>query len=269
MNYTLNFGAIKDSVLKFSAQKMLKEGKENDILKSFLSEIKNKPFLKAQYFLYKNIEEGSFDKQNLAERYLNQNLNLVKNFNWHNILQEHKILRKLYFPEEYLVLGTIEKRELYESISTLLESITRPGFTNINKSEQAYDFVLNHLMTKKSLNESDNSKEKEDMPNIFSWKYLTQKAVNNFNERYSHLNEGEQRLLKILLQEEKEKKLHLEHLVKDTLELIQKGKEKEEGLNEVFEKFENKINSIIIKESKNIDEDIMNIEELKESLENI
>ncbi len=269
MNYTLNFGAIKDSVFKFSAQKMLKEGKENDILKSFLSEIKNKPFLKAQYFLYKNIEEGSFDKQNLAERYLNQNLNLVKNFNWYNILQEHKVLRKLYFPEQYLVLGTIEKRDLYEAISTILESVTRPGFTNINKSEQAYDFVLNHLMTKKSLNESDNSKEKEDMPNIFSWKYLTQKAVNNFNERYSHLNEGEQRLLKVLLQEEKEKKLYLEHLVKDTLELIQKSKEKEKGLDEVFEKFENKINSIIIKESKNIDEDIMNIEELKDSLENI
>jgi hypothetical protein len=269
MNYTLNFGAIKDSILKFSAQKMLKEGKENDSLKLFLSEVKSKPILKSQYFLYKNIEEGSFEKQNLAERYLNQNLNLVKNFNWYNILQEHKVLRKLYFPEEYIVLGTSEKRELYEAISTLVESVTKPGFSNINKSEQAYDFVLNHLMTKKSLNESDDKKEKEDMPSIFSWKYLTQKAVNNFNERYSHLNEKEQKLLKVLLQDEKEKKLHLEYLVKDTLELLEKGKEKEQNLNEVFEKFEGKIKSININESKNIDEDIMNIEELKENLENI
>lgn len=269
MNYTINFGALKDSVFKFSAQKMLKEGKENDILKSFLLEIKSKPFLKAQYFLYKNIEEGSFKNVNLAERYLNQNLNLVKPFNWHSILQEHKVLRKLYFPEEYLVLGAIEKRDLYESIATLVESVTRPGFTNINKSEQAYDFVLNHLMTKKQLNEVENPKEKEDMPNIFSWKYITQKAVNNFNQRYNHLDESEQKLLKVLLQNENEKKLHLEHLVKNTLELIQKGKEKEQGLNEFFEKFETKINSININESKNIDEDIMNLEELKENLENI
>lgn len=269
MNYTLNFGAIKDSVFKFSAQKMLKEGKENSILKSFLSEVKSKPMLKAQYFLYKNLEEGSFEKQNLAERYLNQNLNLVKNFNWYQILQEHKVLRKLYFPEEYIVLGTPEKRELYEAISTLLESVTRPGFSNINKSEQAYDLVLNHLMTKKSLNESDNKTEKDDMPNVFSWKYLTQKAVNNFNQRYSHLNENEQRLLKVLLQDEKEKKLHLEHLIKDALELINKGKEKDSALNETFEKFETKIKSININESKNIDEDIMNIEELKEHLNTI
>lgn len=269
MNYTLNFGAIKDSVFKFSAQKMLKEGKENNILKSFLSEVKSKPMLKAQYFLYKNLEEGSFEKQNLAERYLNQNLNLVKNFNWHQILQEHKVLRKLYFPEEYIVLGTSEKRELYEAISTLLESVTKPGFSNINKSEQAYDLVLNHLMTKKSLNESENKIEKDDMPNVFSWKYLTQKAVNNFNERYSHLNENEQRLLKVLLQDEKEKKLHLEHLIKETLELISKGKEKDSALNETFEKFESKIKSIKINESKNIDEDIMNIEELKEHLDTI
>lgn len=269
MNYTLNFGAIKDSVFKFSAQKMLKEGKENSILKSFLSEVKSKPMLKAQYFLYKNLEEGSFEKQSLAERYLNQNLNLVKNFNWHQILQEHKILRKLYFPEEYVVLGTPEKRDLYEAIATILESVTRPGFSNINKSEQAYDVVLNHLMTKKSLNESDNKNEKNDMPNVFSWKYLTQKAVNNFNERYSHLNENEQRLLKILLQDEKEKKLHLEHLIKDALELINKRKEKDSGLKETLEKFEVKIKSINLQESKNIDEDIMNIEELKESLEKI
>lgn len=269
MNYTLNFGAIKDSVFKFSAHKMLKEGKENDILKSFLSEVKSKPMLKAQYFLYKNLEEGSFDKENLAERYLNQNLNLVKNFNWHEILQEHKILRKLYFPEEFLVLGIPEKRDLYEAISTLLESVTKPGFSNINKSEQAYDFVLNHLMTKKTINESENLHEKEDMPNVFSWKYLTQKAVNNFNERYSHLNENEKKLLKVLMQDDKEKKLHLEHLISETLELITKAKEKETNLGGTFDKFETKIKSINLQESKNIDEDIMNIEELKESLENI
>ena len=32
MNYTINFGAIKDSVLRFSAQKLIVEQKENSIL---------------------------------------------------------------------------------------------------------------------------------------------------------------------------------------------------------------------------------------------
>lgn len=266
MNYTLNFGALKDSVFRFSAQKILKEGKENNILKLFLSEVKSKPILKSQYFFYKNLEEGCFEKQNLAERYLNQNLNLVRKFNWHEILQEHKVLRKLYFPEEYLVLGTPEKRELYENIATLLESVTKPGFSNINKSEQAYDYILEYLMNnKKTLNENSKNIEKEDMPSVFSWKYLTQKAVNNFNERYSHLNENEQKILKVLLQDEKEKKLHLEHLIKINLDLINKNKESD--LNETLNKFETKIRSINIHETKNIDEDIMNLEELKENLE--
>jgi hypothetical protein len=267
MNYTLNFGAIKDSVFKFSGYKMLKEGKENDILKRFLSEVKSKPLLKAQYFFFKNLEEGYFDKENLAERYLNQNLNLVKNFNWHEILQEHKVLRKLYFPEEFVVLGSVEKRDLYESIATLIESVTKPGYSNFNKSEQAYDFVLNHLTTKKVVSESVESKEKEDMPSVFSWKYVTQKAVNNFNERYSHLDESEKSLLKILMQDEKEKKLYLEHLIKETLTLIESNKKEENNiLNEALNKFETKIKSIKEKESKNIDEDIMNIQELKENL---
>jgi hypothetical protein len=268
MNYTLNFGALKDSILKFSAHKMLKESKENDLLKKFLLEVKENPMLKVQYLIYKNLEEGYFEKENLAERYINQNINLIRSFNWHKILEEHKILRKKYFPEEFIVLGTESKRDLYESIANLIESATKPGYSNINKSEESYEFILKHLMTKKSLNENDKKFEKEDMPSIFSWKYLTQKAVNNFNERYSHLNENEQNLLKVLLQSEKEKKLYLEHTIKETLNILEEKKEKEE-LKETYNVFSKKLNSIKINETKNIDEDIMNIDELKENLKNL
>lgn len=268
MNYTLNFGALKDSVLKFSAHRMLKESKENDLLKSFLLEVKEKPVLKVQYLIYKNLEEGYFEKENLAERYINQNLNLIRNFNWYKILEEHKTLRKKYFPEEFIVLGSENKRELYESIANLIESATKPGYTNINKSEEAYDFILKHLMNKKTLNEGNKKFEKEDMPNVLSWKYITQKAVNNFNERYSHLNEGEQNLLKVLLQSENEKKLYLKHTIKETLNILEEKKE-QEVLKETFDVFNKKLNSININETKNIDEDIMNIEELKESLKKL
>ena len=268
MNYTLNFGALKDSMFKFSAYKMLKESKENDLLKKFLLEVKENPMLKVQYLIYKNLEEGYFEKENLAERYINQNINLIRKFNWHKILEEHKILRKKYFPEEFVVLGTENKRDLYESIANLIESATKPGYTNINKSEEAYDFILKHLMNKKTLNENKKKIENEDMPNIFSWKYLTKKAVNNFNERYSHLNENEQNLLKVLLQSEKEKKLYLEHTIKETLNLLEEKKENQ-VLKETFEIFNKKLISINERNSENVDVDIMNIEELKESLKSL
>ena len=134
MNYTINFGAIKDSVLRFSAQKLITEQKENDILKTFLSEVRAKPMLKIQYLIYKNLDEGSFKKTNLAERYINENLNLIKKYNWNEILHEHKMLRKRYFPEEYILSGNKEKKDLYESIAVLIESVTRPGFTAVNRS---------------------------------------------------------------------------------------------------------------------------------------
>ena len=269
MNYTINFGAIKDSVFRFSAQKLITEQKENTILKTFLSEVKSKPMLKIQYLIYRNLEEGNFKKTNLAERYISENLNLIKKFSWHEILQEHKMLRKRYFPEEYILSGNKEKKDLYESIAILIESVTRPGFTAINKSEEAFDVILTHLTTDKPVVNEEVEVEDEDMPNIFSWKYLTQKAVNNFNSRYSHLNEQEQNILKILLQGEDEKVIHLDNLIKENMILLNRAKSTlNEGTKDSLDKFEAKVKSINIHETKNTDEDILNLEELKHTLSN-
>ena len=267
MNYTINFGAIKDSIFRFSAQKLITEQKENDILKTFLSEVRGKPMLKIEYLIYKNLDEGFFKKTNLAERYINENLNLIKKYNWYEILQEHKILRKKYFPEEYILSGNKERKDLYESIAALIESVTKPGFTAVNKSEEAFDIVLTHLTTEKPIVKEEVEIEDTDMPNIFSWKYLTQKAVSNFNSRYSHLNEHEQIILKALLQNEEEKKLHLDNLIKENFILLNRAKSTlNEGTKTSLDKFEIKLKSINVNESKNIDDDILNLEELKYTL---
>ena len=267
MNYTINFGAIKDSVLRFSAQKLITEQKENKILSVFLSEVKSKPMLKIEYLIYRNLCENYFKKTNLAERYINENLNLIKKFNWHEIVHEHKVLRKKYFPEEYILSGNKENKDLYESIGTLIESVTKSDYTSINKSEEAYDNVLTHLTTERSVIKEEKEIEDEDMPNIFSWKYLTQKAVNNFNVRYSHLNEQEQNILRVLLQDEEEKKVYLDNLIKENYILLNRAKTTlNESLGSNLGKFERKIQSININETKNIDEDILNLEELKELL---
>lgn len=266
---TLNFGAIKDSVLRFSAQKLIKEQKENSILKNFLTEVKSTPLFKIEYLIYRNLEEGVYKKTNLAERYINENLNLIKKFNWNEILHEHKVLRKKYFPEEYILSGNKDKKELYEHIANLIESVTKPGYTSINKSEESYDFVLNHLMSERIVVKEEKEIEDTDMPSIFSWKYLTQKAISNFNTRYSHLDEGEQKILKVLLQTDEEKKIHLDGLIKENMSLINKAKlTLNEGTKESLDKFELKVKTININETKNIDDDILNLEELKDVLSN-
>ena len=81
MNYTINFGAIKDSVLRFSAQKLIVEQKENSILNTFLKEVKSNPLFKIEYLIYRNLEEGFFKKTNLAERYINEvEISVTDNF---------------------------------------------------------------------------------------------------------------------------------------------------------------------------------------------
>ena len=267
MNYTINFGAIKDSVVRFSAQKLITEQTENTILKTFLSEVKSKPLLKVQYLIFRNLEEGFFKKTTLAERYIKENLKLIEKFNWNELVHEHKVLRKKYFPEEYILSGNRERKDLYESIATLIESTIKPGYTAINKSEEAYDAVLTHLTTERAIIKEEKEIEDTDMPTIFSWKYLTNKAVNNFNSRYAHLNEGEQKLLRVLLQDESEKRLYLDNLVKENFILLSRAKKTlNEGTKDSLDKFENKLKSININESLNIDDDILNLEELKEIL---
>ena len=75
---------------------------------------------------------------------------------------------------------------------------------------------------KKSINDNKNKIEKEDYPNILSWKFITNLAVSNFNKRYSHLNENEKKLLKVLLSSEDKKINYLADLKNENLNQIDK-----------------------------------------------
>ncbi|MDG1950423.1 MAG: hypothetical protein P8J32_06455, partial [bacterium] len=75
---SLNFGVLKESVAK-KASVELARGYEGDTLMKFMETVKKSPALKKQHFVYKNIEMAKpFAKESLAERFLNQNLNLIK-----------------------------------------------------------------------------------------------------------------------------------------------------------------------------------------------
>jgi len=89
--------------------------------------------------------------------------------------------------------------------------------------------------------------------------------VNNFNERYSHLNESEQNLVKILMSEENYKVNYLEDLKQENLTLINTfltnavDSETANNLNKFKNKIENLTNS-------NLDESIINLYELNLNL---
>lgn len=266
-NISLNFGSIKDTIYRYSSKTVVNEGKRSNFVDLFKEGLKENPILKLQYLIYKNIENANFKKDYLAERYLNQNLNLIKEFSWNDILRENKDFR-FKILNNFHVETTPEKAELFESIHVLIKSKTSPNFIDFDEENKAYDTIISYLTKDNSQNENlkESSKhENSEFPKLLSWKYVTELAVNNFNDRYSHLNESEQNLLKILMSSDDYKKNYLEDLKQENLDLINSilKNNSDSEMNENLVKFKNKIQNL---DRQNIDESIMNLYELNINL---
>jgi hypothetical protein len=262
-----NFGAIRDTVVKLSTAEILREDKSPTLLR-FTEALSKIPVLKKQHLIFKNIQNSKvFEKERLAERFLAQNLQMFKNERWDIILRENKKLRKELLDDIHVQSKTDDK--LFESINTLIESVTNPNFVDFEKEQESYEYVVSHL-TRPVVNESEKSPEKEDGPNILnnSWKFVTQLAINNFNERYGHLNEEEQKVFKILVSDENTKRNYLESLKKESIELLDKkiSEEISQDNVEVLKEFKRKIENMKNVNFVSLDECILSCIELKEEL---
>jgi hypothetical protein len=261
---SLNYGAIRDTILRFASKQLVSEGgKASTIFDSFIKNLKDIPALKIQNIVFKNLEEGKFTKERLAERYISQNLKLMESTDWEKVIEANRNIR-ISLLENSHVEGQDNKGELYESVHTLIESVCRKGFTDIDKSNDAYDFILNHLL-REDVSKPEEEQETEESPKLLSWGFVTNLAVNNFNQRFSHLNENEKNIVKILLSTEENKVNYLEDLKKENFELINSilkediDEENEKVLIGFKERMESKLD-------ESIDENIIHLAELKETL---
>jgi hypothetical protein len=270
-NISFNFGAIRDTITRLSAAELVKEQK-SETLEKFLNEIKKSPVLTKQQFVYKNIENAKpFTKERLAERFIAQNMQLFKNEKWNNVINENKRVRRELLDDMHVESKTNNK--LAESINTLIEFNTNSNFINIEKEVEreieAYDYVVNYLT--RQVNESEYSKEKEDNPKLNeSWKFITKVAVNNFNERYEHLNEEEKKVFSILVADEKTKVAYLNEVKNQNLKLISQLLETKIDLDSeskaLLENFKNKIENMQNVNFVNVDEYILENLELQSYL---
>ena len=271
-NISYNFGAIRDSIARLSSMELIKENK-SDILNSFIKETNSNPNLKKQQLIYKNIQDCKpFKKERLAERFLNQNLSMFNNSNWQEILRENMNVRKKYLGNPDVSHVEAKKDgELFEAINTLIESITNKSFSDFEKEAESYDFIINHL-TREVVNESEESKEKDDAPSINNaWKYITKFAVNNFNERYEHLNESEKEVLSILMSGDKNKKEYLDDIKNENIKIINSLLESDiDKINhDMLIDFKDKIETMNNIPNNDIDDYILECIDLKQTLEEI
>lgn len=270
-NISLNFGAIKDTIYRVSAREIVLESesakKQNNSLSKFIKKIKEEPILRVQYMIFENLVRGHFKNERLAERYINENMSLTKNLNWQKLLECNKKVRKEIL-DDIFVQGDEKLEKVYEAIHNLIESRTNLGYTDVNKSHSSYELVLEHLQ--REVSETVREKEeKEDMPNFFSWRYINEHAVSNFNKRYNHLNESDKKLLKVLISSDDIKIKFAEEIKQECIERLDYLLEEESEFSELLENFSNKLKSIENINLQNVEEVIINCHELKESLNSI
>lgn len=263
-----NFGAIRDSIIKLSASEILKESKSKT-LDSFMGMVKQNPILNKQHLIFKNLQESKvFEKERLAERFLNQNLQLFGNEKWEKILEENKKIRRELLDDNHVEAKKDGK--LFESINIMIESITKgPRFNDFEKEQEAYEYIMSHL-TRKPINESELSEEKTDSPKLVgdAWKFITKMAISNFNERFKHLNENEKKTFKILTSDEKTKTNYLESLKQENIDIINNKLEIESDNKtiELLNNFKLKLENLKNVSHINLDESIISCLELKDKL---
>jgi hypothetical protein len=193
------FGELKSKMLTKLTESYSKENKTE--VKDILQTIKENKAFKEMYLFYEEIENKYFDDKEIAKLYV-EGLNTYFGQpmgNWNDLNMFCESLNKK--------LGSVEiaTNELYESLDVLSE---KDSLSNIEKKVIAKKKLVEHLTTKKEVNESKQVTYSQN-ENL-----LHAVLANNFNVLYTNnLNEFQQTELKTILS------LSNEDLVSKTTEL--------------------------------------------------
>jgi hypothetical protein len=263
----INFGFIKDGLINSTASLYLNESKVTNELKDFLKIVKSSPILTLEYIIYKNLENKNISDDVLATRYIDENISLIKGYGRKEIINENNKLS--VFEKDYTI--SKEKEMLYESISNIiLENANDNKIKNIDKIHSSFEIVLNYIKNNKSNNELNENKSifEEYKDKYLNIDFIFNNAIKKFNDKYSHLSEGEKRILKVLVKEDTtEKEKLFNSLINETIEKVDKMllEQEEPEISNKLLKVKEKITEMNFNEQTLID-DIVKINNLKESL---
>lgn len=196
-NITLNFGAIKETIIRLINSDLLVEDKEQ-ITSLFKTEIKNNDILYRQYLFFKSIELCKpFNKEILAERFLKQLLNIPKTILWNDLTIVNKELIRKFLGTETHVGSSSGNDTLFNDIHTTFESSSKKMFKpeDFNRFQKSYESIIKYLCRESN----ERNLETSEYPNLLDRGVFTKNNYNNFNKRFSHLNDSEREILKTLI----------------------------------------------------------------------
>jgi len=267
MGKKINFGCIKDSLVNNASSLYLNENKIDKRLKEFLNIVKSSPVLTLEFIIYKNIENKHISDDNLATRYIDENLSMLKNFTKKEIIEENIKIQSFIEDDHFI---DENKSKLYESIeSIILENVKDNKFKNVDKIHTSFETILNHIKNNKENNVIQENKSvfEEYKDKYINIDFIFNNAVKKFNEKYSHLSEGEKRLLKLFINEDINKENIFNEVIVETIEMIDNHlkNENDPNISNKLIKVKEKINEMKFNENTIID-DFVKLNTLKESL---
>ena len=234
--------------------------------------IKKSPILQLEFKVFDNIENKHIENELIASRYIDNNIKLFEVYTNEEITSERKKLNEFIIGERVSLDNP--KVILYNAIDTLIkESLNDYDKINVDKIHELFTIVLNHIKEPKNRldenvtwNDLDNNQINQ--LNITQCESINSEvieiAIDKFNEKYSNLNEDDNKLFKKLIKStDKEKEVILEEYKAESLlilENINKDSVKENIARAIQKIKEMKYNK------NNADDDIISLHELKKEL---
>lgn len=247
-----NLGIVKTSLLS--------NLNEQIVLKQFVNLLKESNLLRLTYGIFENFENKYIPNEDLAIKYIDSNLKVVKDSGYtkESFYKENEKYLPLI---EGIAFAKSENVKLYEHIDSLIyESLNGKKQTNVNKLHDSFSFVLEHLKKEKQ----KPILEKVDLPkDIIYDDFILKKAIFEFNQKYSgQLLEEEIILLKSIVNDTAETKIDSFNLIKEnTLKSLTILKTELENKGQLPAHEQRETNHFISK----IHESISNIEKLQYS----
>jgi len=220
-----------------------------------LNVVKSSPILQLEFRVFDNIEHKHIVNENLAMRYIDDNVKLFEVYTISEIEAEHEKLKS--FVSEDVQLVEDKKVKLYEAVWILIEeSLMDKDDVDVDNMHEAFNLVLDHIKT-------NAPKPQKEVPPSLNEEVI-EIAINKFNEKYEQMSLDEAKLFKTLVEAtEDEKKELFEDYKSGNLEMLTSLSEA--NTSQKLEKSIEKINEMEFK-SETADVDIVSLFELKKGL---
>lgn len=141
-----NFGQIKNHIIndltKSYVNKTLSENKK---LEKFLNVIKESDVLRAEFSIYRNIENFTSISEIAGSQYLKNNIALMDCFSDNEIISEHAKLLKTFNITKLDEVSDEKLKSIYESITNLI--FLNNSINTVNIISESTETIIGHFKT--------------------------------------------------------------------------------------------------------------------------